>query len=82
MALYTNGTLQGETAALASFPSSTYYTSQPYMTAGNPRTNGAIPGCTSGTPAISSAAYRGLIDELRIYSRALPINDICSLFNP
>jgi len=82
LALYTNGTFQGVSASFNSFPASTYYTSQPYMTVGNPRTSGSIPGCTSGTPAISSGAYRGLIDELRIYSRALTINDICSLFNP
>lgn len=82
LALYTNGTMYGVTDAFSSFPSSTYYTSQPYVTVGNPRTINSIPTCTTGAPAVSSAAYRGLIDELRIYSRALTITEICSLFNP
>lgn len=81
MALYTNGTLQDVTGPFASFPP-TFYSNFPYMTVGNPGTTSSIPSCTTYTPALSPAPYRGFIDELRIYSEELSVNDICSLFNP
>lgn len=81
MALYTNGVLQDYTGQFDSFSPSPYSTT-PYMTVGNPRTNNSMPSCTSYTPALSPAAYRGSIDELRIYSRELTETDICSLYNP
>lgn len=81
MALYTNGTLQDLSSPFGSFPTNPY-TTAPYMTVGNPRTNGSMPGCTINSPSLSPAAYRGYIDDLRMYSRELTVNDICSLFNP
>jgi len=59
-----------------------YFSTQPYLTVGNYRINsGTTPSCNTGSSSISSGAYRGSIDELRIYSRELTINDICSLYN-
>lgn len=81
MALYTNGVLRDFTGQFDSFPS-VLYTTTPYMTVGNPGTSNSIPACTTNTPALSPAAYRGSIDELRIYSRELTDDDICSLYNP
>jgi hypothetical protein len=83
LALYTNGTLQGVQQPFSSFPTAgPDYKIRPYMTVGNPTTTGSIPGCLIGNPPLSPAAYQGLIDELRLYSRELTKTEICSLFNP
>jgi hypothetical protein len=83
LTLYTNGTLRGVTTPFSSFPlSSPDYKVRPYMTVGNQGTSSSIPACTGGSPSLSSAAYQGIIDELRVYSRELSITEICSLFNP
>ena len=81
MALYTNGTLQGVTDGFSSFsPTPNDYDNlRPYFTVGNMRKSGGPPACLSGSPAIATATYKGLIDELRIYSRELTQTEICSL---
>ena len=58
MALYTNGTLQGVTHPVSSFPSTPndYGNTRPYMIIGNARRSGSIPSCLGGSPSISSAA--------------------------
>jgi hypothetical protein len=82
LALYTNGTLRSLTDPFTSFSSSvTDYSTQPYMMVGNRKIDSTTASCTTGT-TVSAAAYRGLIDELRVYSRELTSNEICSLFNP
>jgi hypothetical protein len=83
LTLFTNGTLQGVQYPFSSFPTTgPDYHIRPYMTVGNPTTTGSIPGCIGGGPSLSPAAYQGLIDELRVYSREITITEICSLFNP
>ncbi|UJR14353.1 hypothetical protein I4U23_001349 [Adineta vaga] len=82
MALYTNGTLRGVTDSFSSFPSSSPdYTIRPYITVGNQRISGGLHGCLGSSPSVSSGSYRGMIDELRIYSRELTKTEICSLFH-
>ena len=82
LALFTNGTLRDLTDPFDSFPSSSSdYQIRPYLTVGNPATTSTSTSCLGGTPSLVSTAYQGIIDELRIYSRALTINEICSLFH-
>lgn len=84
MALYMNGTLQGVTGSFGSFPHTDFdyrnVNLRPYMTVGNARTNGSIPGCLGGN-AISPASYQGLIDDFRMYSREITKTEICSLYH-
>lgn len=79
LALYVNGNMLGVTTGFTSLNS--YFFTQPYLTMGNARTSGSVPTCNSGGSLLAPGAYRGSIDELRIYSRELSINDICSLYN-
>lgn len=83
LALYTNGTLRGAAdPTISSFPlSSPDYKVRPYMTVGNPKTTSSNPGCLIGTPGLFPAAYQGIIDELRVYSRELTKTEICALFH-
>ncbi|CAF0952998.1 unnamed protein product [Adineta ricciae] len=82
LALYTNGTLRGVTDAFSSFPEpAPDYDVRPYMIVGNQRIGGGLHGCLGSSPSVSSGSYRGLIDELRIYSRELTKTEICSLFH-
>ena len=82
VALYTNGTLQDISNPFSSFSSATPdYEIRPYMTVGNPTTTTSNPSCLIGSPSLYPAAYQGAIDELRLYSRELSKNEICSLYH-
>lgn len=82
LALYTNGVLRGLSAPFYSFPSSTPdYEIPPYLIVGNPTTTGSSPSCLIGSPSLYPDVYHGVIDELRIYNRALSITEINVLFN-
>ena len=80
LALYTNGTLQDIHNPFFSFPTTTPdYKIRPYMTVGNPSTTSSVTTCLIGSPSLYPQAYQGVIDELRVYSRELSSNEICSL---
>ena len=82
LALYINGTLVDITSAFDSFPSTSGdFSVAPYLTVGNPKTTGSNPSCVGGTPSVTANPYQGIIDELRIYSRALTNDEICSLYH-
>jgi hypothetical protein len=52
-----------------------------YVTLANPLASRSGSSCASGMIA-NSGTYQGLIDELRIYSKALSTGDIYALANP
>ena len=80
--LYINGQLFVYTTSTGSL--SYYdYQSQMYMTVGNISPLGATATitCNNGSIPIEPGAYKGMIDELRLYNRELNSQEICVLAN-
>ena len=74
--LYVNGSLYSSISTITTYVASG---SQNYLTIASTLTASLAPQYCTSTGVLGMASYNGAIDELRVYSRELTAEDVCTL---